>query len=74
VIAREDAQAAGVDRQRFVHTELGREIRRQHLHVGMMLVEPALFFEVLLKRCIHARQLRQVTIVLRRFLQRFLRD
>ena len=43
VIPGQNPQTAGVDRQRLVQPELGREVRHLHLRlVGVGLVEPAL--------------------------------
>jgi hypothetical protein len=64
VVAGEDAQAAGVDWQRLVQPELGREVRHPHgrlLRVG--LVEPALFVEVVLELFVDAVHVRDVTFV-----------
>ena len=66
MIAGEHAQAAGVNRQRFVQAELGREIGDQHLAlVGVMLLEPAVLLEVVLERRVNALQVGEIPVILR---------
>ena len=67
MIARKHAQAAGINRQRFVDAELGREIRHQHLVlVRMRGFEPAGAGQIGAKRLLHAAKVGQIPRIRRR--------
>ncbi len=75
VIAREDAEAAGVDRQRLMERELGREIRDRPLCVRVAVLPPRVaraprVVQRLDGRVVH----RQKPLVLRREVEHLLRN
>ena len=64
MIAREHAQAAGINRQRFVQAELRREVRDQHLRlVRMLLSEPPVLLAMRLEPLVHALEVRDISLV-----------
>jgi len=75
VVAREDAQSAGVDRQALVNPELHREVGDA---VGsefrVRLLEPALTRHVGVERLEHAVHFGQIGVIVGRLIQALLRD
>ncbi len=68
MIAGQHAQTAGINRQRFVHTKLRREIghaKRRFLfrQIRVRFAEPPCFLQVSLKRFVDPGELSAITIV-----------